>query len=94
MAKDIRVNARLEGREIHAAASISGQLAAKADLGQTVIQYVGETNPYVGEYSVTPSADEQVLFTRGKYLTENVVVGAIPSNYGLITWNGATLTVS
>lgn len=49
---------------------------------------------YDGAYSVTPSAVEQVLATSGKALEHDVVVAPIPSNYGLITWNGAILTVS
>ena len=50
--------------------------------------------PYSGPYSVTPSAQEQVLSTNGKTMTADIVVGAVPNNYGLITWNGSVLTVS
>lgn len=49
---------------------------------------------YHGEYTVTPSAEAQVLDTRGKNLAEDVVIAPIPNNYGLITWDGSTLTVS
>ena len=49
---------------------------------------------YSGEYEVTPSMEEQVLPTTGKTLARDVVIGAIPSNYGLITWSGSVLTVS
>lgn len=51
-------------------------------------------NPYEGAYSVTPSASEQVLETAGRILAQNVTISPIPSNYGLITWDGAILTVS
>lgn len=54
---------------------------------------VGGT-PYEGPYEVVPGRDPQTLRTRGRTLADDVVVGAIPSNYGLITWNGSTLTVS
>ena len=49
---------------------------------------------YEGGYEVTPTQNTQVLETQNKTLLENVVVNPIPSNYGLITWNGATLKVS
>lgn len=58
-----------------------------------VKEYIGAI-PYSGEYEVTPSQETQVLYTEGKALAENVIVHPIPSNYGLITWNGAVLTVS
>lgn len=49
---------------------------------------------YTGETVVTPSTSEQVLATAEKVVTRNIVINPIPSNYGLITWNGSTLTVS
>ena len=49
---------------------------------------------YEGPYEVIPSTEEQTLATANKTLTLNVVVKPIPSNYGLITWNGSELTVS
>ena len=51
-------------------------------------------NPYEGETEFTPSADEQVIPTAGFMMHENITINPIPSNYGLITWNGSTLTVS
>ena len=49
---------------------------------------------YTGETVITPSTTEQVLNTAEKVVTRNIVINPIPSNYGLITWNGSTLTVS
>ena len=49
---------------------------------------------YEGGYEVTPSSEPQELPTAGHLMLDNVTVGAIPSNYGLITWNGSALTVS
>lgn len=49
---------------------------------------------YTGAYTVTPTQSTQVLSTNGLMMTNNVTVNPIPSNYGLITWNGAILTVS
>lgn len=49
---------------------------------------------YTGAYSVTPSANVQTLPTSGLMMTDNITVDPIPSNYGLITYNGSTITVS
>ena len=49
---------------------------------------------YEGSYEVTPSAEQQTLGTAGRTLSFDVVVNPIPSNYGLITYNGSTITVS
>ncbi len=49
---------------------------------------------YGGPYEVIPGATEQTLATKGTVLNADVLVAAIPSNYGLVTWNGAVLTVS
>lgn len=49
---------------------------------------------YDGEYEVTPTQETQTLYTTGRTLANDVVINPIPSNYGLITWNGSVLTVS
>ena len=49
---------------------------------------------YRGEYEITPTAEQQTLETDGLLMKRDVTVGAIPSNYGLITWNGTVITVS
>ena len=49
---------------------------------------------YSGPTSVTPSSAAQTLATSGTVLHADVVVAPIPSNYGLIQWNGAVLSVS
>ena len=55
---------------------------------------VSELPAYAGPYTVTPGAQAQTLSTQGRRMTSDVTVAAIPSCYGLITWNGAYLTVS
>lgn len=49
---------------------------------------------YTGTYEVTPSGQMQTLSTRGLRTTQDIVVNPIPTNYGLITYNGTTITVS
>lgn len=50
--------------------------------------------PYTGQTAVIPSDTRQILPTAGTLLTNDITIEPIPSNYGLITWNGSTLTVS
>lgn len=51
--------------------------------------------PYEGPYDVTSARGEDVtLPTAGKVMRADITVNRIPSNYGLVLWNGAVLTVS
>lgn len=50
--------------------------------------------PYPGPYSVQPGSESVVLPTAGMQMLNDITIGPVPSNYGLITWNGSTLTVS
>lgn len=63
-------------------------------VGPPVARERVEVDPYGGPYEVTPTSESQTLETNGKRMTGDVVINPIPSNYGLITWNGAFLTVS
>ena len=58
------------------------------------VPYVPAIDEYDGPYEVTPTTTAQTLATRGLLSTADIVVNPIPSNYGLIQWNGAVLTVS
>ena len=49
---------------------------------------------YAGPYEITPSDEAQVLETEGMLAAENIVINPIPSNRGLISWDGSILTVS
>jgi len=49
---------------------------------------------YSGPYTVTPTQSTQTLSTQNKRTTSNITINPIPSNYGLITWNGSFLKVS
>ena len=60
-----------------------------------VTKVIGQDLPtYTGVTEVTPTTAEQVLDTSNKVVARNIVINPIPSNYGLISWNGSTLTVS
>ena len=77
----------------------SGQLsgflsAAKGISGLLTIPSAVDVETYDGPYEFTPTADTQTIEIDHKMATANIVINPIPSNWGLITWNGATLTVS
>jgi hypothetical protein len=52
----------------------------------------GET--YEGPYEFTPTQETQTVPTADKVLLDNIIIHPIPQNYGLITYNGRTITVS
>lgn len=49
---------------------------------------------YHGATEVVPSSETQTLPTANRMLTEDIVIDPIPNCYGLITYNGSTITVS
>lgn len=74
---------------------IGGSLSSAQTIKATIkIPTVIYPATYHGEHEITPSREAQTLETEGLYMTENITVNPIPSNYGLITWNGSTITVS
>ena len=93
------------GGEIASIGTIKGALAARASLagslsppaalsGRLSIPTYIDVDLYDGPTEVTPGEEPQVLNTAEKVVARNIVINPIPSNYGLITWNGSTLTVS
>ena len=52
------------------------------------------TSYFDGAYEITPKTETQTISIKGKTALEDIVVNPIPSNYGLITWDGSRLTVS
>ena len=79
----------------HPEVSVSiGAPSVNVSTGTPIARDYVERDPYTGEYTVTPSAETQTLYTNGLRMTDDVVIAPIPQNYGLITWNGSTLTVS
>ena len=62
--------------------------------GTPVARDYVERPAYEGETEITPSAETQVLQTNNFRMTDNITINPIPSNYGLISWDGSTITVS
>ncbi len=49
---------------------------------------------YEGAYFFVPSDHQQVINTKGKLMGENVVIDKVPSNYGLIEYDGFQVRIS
>lgn len=54
----------------------------------------GNLDWFEGPYEWTPTQSTQTIPIIGKGASEDIIINPIPSNYGLITWDGAILTVS
>lgn len=59
-----------------------------------IIQVRGGYPVYSGPTVFIPGTQDQVVQAAGFVFNSDITFEKIPSNYGLITWNGAVLTVS
>lgn len=75
---------------IHIQSVTSGTLHA-AQIAIAHVDY--PATEYDGEYTITPSDTEQTISISGKVAEHDIVVAAIPNNYGRVEWNGVTLSV-
>lgn len=90
--KTVTVKAEIAKGIVAVSPEITGNIEAEAEI--TTVIRSANYEEYSGPYSVTPAEEPQTLRTSARVLLQDIVVDAIPSNYGLITWDGATLTVS
>lgn len=60
---------------------------------EKIIKY-RETVYYTGSYTITPAATAQTIPIAQLTAADDITIEPIPNDYGLITWNGSTLTVS
>ncbi len=74
--------------------SLTGELAAVQGLTGTLSFVAGDYPIFSGAYEYTPTSQTQTIDIGGMAARQDIVINPIPSNYGLITWNGSTLTVS
>ena len=90
--RTVTIKAKLNDSVVAVTPTLSGNVAVAAD----IINKIRTTNyeEYTGPTEFTPSGETQTAETENLVLTSNIIINPIPSNYGLITWNGAALTVS
>lgn len=77
-------NGTLTG-SVSSAGTLSGSLSVPSAAG---------VERYEGEYEFTPSSQIQMIEISGKMAADNIIINPVPSQYGLITWDGTTITVS
>lgn len=77
--------------------TLSGELSSIRTLSAFLTGGISKVEPlpyYEGEYEITPASEAQIIETAQMSMAQNLIVNPIPSNYGLITWDGRTITVS
>lgn len=74
--------------------TLSGKLSTIGGLHGTLSLGSGTAPPYEGPTEFTPTQGTQVVEAAGFQFSQNITINPIPSNYGLITWDGSVLTVS
>ena len=80
--------------DLHIDGDMSLDIPVDGEAG-TVIKVTEHDLPvYSGQTEITPSEETQTLQTANRTVLQNIIINPIPSNYGKITWNGSTLTVS
>lgn len=81
---------------VHAGRPVPMHVTGAPALAMAVSGGGGAAMPaYPGPYEVEPQRRGAVVLpTAGKRMTRDVTVAEIPSNYGLIEWNGSRLRVS
>lgn len=84
------------GGEISLESVIDGScnLLTACDGEEGIITQFDSHSEYTGAYDVTPSSEAQIIPIANHIASRNITINPIPSNYGLITWNGSILTVS
>lgn len=91
----MNVYGKIKGSLRAGSGTITGVLSPPAILiGAVTIPNAVLPPAYAGPYTVAPSAEAQTLNTLGLYMQEDITIEPIPSNYGLITWDGLGIRVS
>lgn len=75
-------------------AFLTGTLSPPQTLtGQLTVPTAVGVEIYGGPYEVTPGEQAQRVPVGDKVMREDIIVEAIPQNYGRLSWDGRTLTV-
>ena len=77
------------------AGTVSGSLSSTPTLSATLtVPNAAGVPKYEGDYEITPTSETQTVAIEGLMARQDIVINPIPQNYGLITWDGSTITVS
>lgn len=72
--------------------SIKDNNAAKLKIGAELVNIGAEK--YTGSYEWTPNRETQTIPINGLQAMSDITINPIPSNYGLVTYDGSVITVS
>lgn len=70
------------------------EMPDEVQLGLETVIRAADVPEYTGDYVFTPTEDTQTVQIRQKMATSNITINPIPSNYGLITYDGVNIRVS
>lgn len=87
----IQVEVQIAPMIIKVQASMGGEVEVGIEALNVV--HIAE-EPYTGPTTIVPDEHAQIVQIAGKTAVTNIRIEPIPQNWGKITWNGATLTVS
>ena len=80
---------------LHSTGQITGTLTGVANVsGNITIPRDISTQPFTGAYEYTPTQATQTIQIEGLRALHDIVINPIPSNYGLVEWNGIALSIS
>lgn len=90
MADNVVIRGRITtDRQIRARARIENTIKGSAILMLPIFP-----EQYTGPLTITPGPQAQRLATAELVVPADITIEPIPSNYGLISWDGAVITVS
>ena len=80
--------------KIASAVQLQGSLSCEEQLSGSFHSYELPEYQYQGSYEFTPSSQTQYAPTAYMTCLGDIKINPIPSNYGLITYDGSVITVS
>ena len=73
---------------------LTGSLSGTGELvGGLTVPEVITPETYFGPYEFAPSDEEQIIEIERMVATGNITIGAVPTDYGRLAYNGTTLRI-
>jgi len=88
----IPINIKIESNDI--GLIVGGGSVGNIPIGVDTAIITSTNEHYQGEYDFTPTSERQFISITGMIADEDIIIEPIPSNYGLITWNGSIITIT
>lgn len=78
---------------LKAVGTLAGEISEEQGLSG-VLTMAGSIPAFPGPYVITAGDTAQTISCAGLLMPQDIVVEAVPSNYGKIAWDGISLSVS